>query len=243
MFDTFVIASSNRFAHAAAQSVAETPARSYNPLFIYGDAGWARPTCSTPSGTTSARTSRGRHVRYVTTETFMNDFVDAIRTNDHHRLQAPLPRVRRPAHRRRPVHGEQGGPPGGVLPHLQLPLRGLQADRPDLGPTAQVDRHPRGPAPQPLPLGSDHRGPAARARDPPGHPPDQGRARAGRRPRRRPRVHRHPREGQHPGARGRPHPGHRLRQPQPGADLAGSWPSGCSPTSSRPTSPAGSPPR
>ena len=38
-FDTFVIASSNRFAHAAAQSVAESPARSYNPLFIYGDAG------------------------------------------------------------------------------------------------------------------------------------------------------------------------------------------------------------
>ena len=41
----------------------------------------------------------------------------------HHRLQAPLPRVRRPAHRRRPVHGGQRGAPRGVLPHLQPPLR------------------------------------------------------------------------------------------------------------------------
>ena len=65
----------------------------------------------------------------------------------------------------------------------------------------------------------------------------------GRRPRRRPRVHRHPRQGQHPGARGRPDPGLRLRQPQPRADDPGRRPSRCSPTSSRPTSPAGSPPR
>ena len=56
-------------------------------------------------------------------------------------------------------------------------------------------------------------------------------------------VHRHPREEQHPRARGRPHPGDRLRQPQPRAASRSTWPNGCWPTSSRPASPGGSPPR
>jgi chromosomal replication initiator protein len=80
-FDTFVIASSNRFAHAAAQSVAESPARSYNPLFIYGDAGLGKTHLLHAIGNYVMENFGGRHVRYVTTETYMNEFVDAIRTN------------------------------------------------------------------------------------------------------------------------------------------------------------------
>ncbi len=80
-FETFVIASSNRFAHAAAQSVAETPARSYNPLFIYGDAGLGKTHLLQAIGNYVVENFGGRHVRYVTTETYMNEFVDAIRTN------------------------------------------------------------------------------------------------------------------------------------------------------------------
>ena len=80
-FDTFVIASSNRFAHAAAQSVAELPAQSYNPLFIYGDAGLGKTHLLHAIGNYVLENFSGRHVRYVTTETFMNEFVDAIRTN------------------------------------------------------------------------------------------------------------------------------------------------------------------
>ena len=80
-FDTFVIASSNRFAHAAAQSVAESPARSYNPLFIYGDAGLGKTHLLHAIGNYVLENFGGRHVRYVTTETYMNEFVDAIRTN------------------------------------------------------------------------------------------------------------------------------------------------------------------
>ena len=80
-FETFVIASSNRFAHAAAQSVAELPARSYNPLFIYGDAGLGKTHLLHAIGNYVLENFSGRHVRYVTTETYMNEFVDAIRTN------------------------------------------------------------------------------------------------------------------------------------------------------------------
>ena len=78
-FDTFVIASSNRFAHAAAQSVAESPARSYNPLFIYGDAGLGKTHLLHAIGNYVLENFSGRNVRYVTTETYMNKFVDAIR--------------------------------------------------------------------------------------------------------------------------------------------------------------------
>ena len=80
-FDTFVIASSNRFAHAAAQSVSETPAQSYNPLFIYGDAGLGKTHLLHAIGNYVLENFKSRHVRYVSTETFMNEFVDAIRTN------------------------------------------------------------------------------------------------------------------------------------------------------------------
>ena len=80
-FDTFVIASSNRFAHAAAQSVAESPAQSYNPLFIYGDAGLGKTHLLHAIGNYVLENFNGRHVRYLTTETYMNEFVDAIRTN------------------------------------------------------------------------------------------------------------------------------------------------------------------
>jgi len=78
-FETFVIASSNRFAHAAAQSVAEAPARSYNPLFIYGDAGLGKTHLLHAIGNYVLENFTGRNVRYVTTETYMNEFVDAIR--------------------------------------------------------------------------------------------------------------------------------------------------------------------
>jgi chromosomal replication initiator protein len=80
-FETFVIASSNRFAHAAAQSVAEAPARSYNPLFIYGDAGLGKTHLLQAIGNYVLENFSGRRVRYLTTETYMNEFVDAIRTN------------------------------------------------------------------------------------------------------------------------------------------------------------------
>jgi chromosomal replication initiator protein len=80
-FDTFVAASSNRLAHAAAQAVAETPGRSYNPLFIYGDSGLGKTHLLHAIGNYVTENYPRRKGRDVTTETFMNDFVDSLRTS------------------------------------------------------------------------------------------------------------------------------------------------------------------
>jgi chromosomal replication initiator protein len=78
-FETFVAASSNRLAHAAAQAVAETPGRSYNPLYIYGDSGLGKTHLLHAIGNYVRVNFPKRTVLYVTTETFMNDFVDSLR--------------------------------------------------------------------------------------------------------------------------------------------------------------------
>ncbi|MDP7411238.1 MAG: chromosomal replication initiator protein DnaA [Acidimicrobiales bacterium] len=78
-FDDFVIGTSNRFAHAAAQAVSETPGRSYNPLFIYGGAGLGKTHLLQAVATYVEDHYPNYQVRYVSSETFMNRFVEAIR--------------------------------------------------------------------------------------------------------------------------------------------------------------------
>ena len=80
-FDTFVKGASNQFALAAALRVAETPGRSYNPLFIYGAAGLGKTHLLHAIGHYVHSHYQHDIVRYVTTETFLNEYVDAIRTN------------------------------------------------------------------------------------------------------------------------------------------------------------------
>jgi chromosomal replication initiator protein len=78
-FDAFVTGNSNRFAHAAALRVAETPARSYNPLFIYGDAGLGKTHLLQAIGNYVLENYPTYRVRYVTSEQFLSEFVDSIR--------------------------------------------------------------------------------------------------------------------------------------------------------------------
>ena len=78
-FDSFVIGSSNRFAHAAALAIAEAPAQAYNPLFIYGHTGLGKTHLLHAIANYVARHSSSLGVRYVTSETFMNDFINSLR--------------------------------------------------------------------------------------------------------------------------------------------------------------------
>ena len=129
-FETFVIGSSNRFAHAAAVAVAEAPGKAYNPLL---DLRRLRAGQDPPAARHRPLRPQPLHRRArcatCRSEEFTNEFINAIRDDRQDRLQAPLPRRRRAADRRHPVPGGQDPDPGGVLPHLQHAAQRQQADR------------------------------------------------------------------------------------------------------------------
>jgi chromosomal replication initiator protein len=79
-FENFVIGGSNRFAHAAAQSVAEMPARRWNPLFIYGDAGLGKTHLLQAIASYVNDNYPAYRVRYVTSETFLNEFIESMQS-------------------------------------------------------------------------------------------------------------------------------------------------------------------
>ena len=77
-FDTFVIGASNRFAHAAAFAVAEAPAKAYNPLFIYGESGLGKTHLLHAIGYYATQLFPEIRVKYVSSEEFVNDFINTI---------------------------------------------------------------------------------------------------------------------------------------------------------------------
>ena len=89
-FDNFVVGASNRLAHAASQAVAESPARAYNPLFVYGGVGLGKTHLLHAIG--NAAHKRGLTVLYISSEEFTNDLINSIRT---HNMAAFRERYRR----------------------------------------------------------------------------------------------------------------------------------------------------
>lgn len=89
-FDTFVVGSSNRFAHAVSLAVAEVPAKAYNPLFIYGGVGLGKTHLMHATGHFILKNNPGAKLLYITSETFTNELIAAIRQNTNEQLRGKL---------------------------------------------------------------------------------------------------------------------------------------------------------
>lgn len=86
-FDTFVVGNNNRFAHAAALAVAEAPATSYNPLFIYGGVGLGKTHLMHSIGNEILKKNRESKILYVTSEKFTNQLINAIKDNKNEQFR------------------------------------------------------------------------------------------------------------------------------------------------------------
>ncbi len=87
VFERFVIGPGNRFAHAAAFAVAETPAKAYNPLFIYGGSGLGKTHLLQAVGHYAGRLYPASRITYVTSEQFTSEFIEGVRSNQQAAFQ------------------------------------------------------------------------------------------------------------------------------------------------------------
>jgi chromosomal replication initiator protein len=237
MFETFVIGSSNRFAHAAAVAVAESPAKAYNPLFIYGSSGLGKTHLLHAIGHYATTLGHARAVATSPPKEFTNDFINSLRDDKTQAFQRRyrdvdillIDDIQFLENRERTQ--EEFFHTFNTLHNANKQIV-ISSDR-----SPRPAGHARRPHAHPLRVGPARRHPAARPRDAHRDPAEEGRPGADVRPRRRPRVHRVAGLQLDPRARGRPHPGDRVRQPHPLGRSSSRWPRRSCATSC-PTAPA-----
>ena len=86
-FESFVVGSSNRFAHAAALAVADRPAKNYNPLFLYGGSGLGKTHLMHAIGHRVLSLRPNTNILYISTETFTNEFISSVRQGSAHKFK------------------------------------------------------------------------------------------------------------------------------------------------------------
>ena len=86
-FENFVVGDNNRFAHAAALAVAESPATAYNPLFLYGGVGLGKTHLMHAIGNQVLQINKSANILYVTSEKFTNEFINAIKDNSNEKFR------------------------------------------------------------------------------------------------------------------------------------------------------------
>ncbi len=92
-FESFVVGGGNRFAHAAALAVAESPAEAYNPLFIYGGVGLGKTHLMQAIGHFIHQESPEKKILYMTSENFTNELISAIQRNKSYEFREKIRRV------------------------------------------------------------------------------------------------------------------------------------------------------
>jgi len=127
-FDTFIVGSGNELAYAACQAIAANPGTKYNPLFLYGGVGIGKTHLIQAVGNAVLANKPGGHVVYVTSEQFVQEFVDALRYKKNHRFRRPLQRCRRTHRGRCAIPGRQRKDTRRILPYVQCPPPSKQAD-------------------------------------------------------------------------------------------------------------------